>query len=87
MLPGTDGAQKLSWSPDGSLIAFERGRDYGPAELVVVDPNSGTTRTLASGYYVNQGMIRPRVKGFFENLRDFHPCQYMYIDGAPYKGK
>jgi oligopeptide transport system substrate-binding protein len=38
-------------------------------------------------YYVNQGMIRPRVKGFFENLRDQHPFQYFFIDGAPFKGK
>ncbi len=38
-------------------------------------------------YYVNQGMIRPRVKGFFENVRDQHPFQYMFIDGAPFKAK
>lgn len=38
-------------------------------------------------YYVNQGLLRPRVKGFFENLRDHHPMQYMYIEGAAAKGK
>jgi oligopeptide transport system substrate-binding protein len=38
-------------------------------------------------YYVNQGFLRPRVKGFFENLRDQHPLQYMYIEGAPFQGK
>jgi len=34
-------------------------------------------------YYVNQGMLRPRVKGLYENLRDQHAFQYMYIEGPP----
>jgi oligopeptide transport system substrate-binding protein len=34
-------------------------------------------------YYVNQGMRRPRVKGWFENVRDLHPLQYVQIDGPP----
>ena len=38
-------------------------------------------------YYVNQGMLRPRVKGWAENLRDHHPFQFMYIDGPPAKAK
>ncbi|MCE9636369.1 MAG: peptide ABC transporter substrate-binding protein [Planctomycetes bacterium] len=32
-------------------------------------------------YYVNQGMLRPRVKGWHDNVRDLHPFQYIYIDG------
>lgn len=38
-------------------------------------------------YYVNQGMLRPRVKGWHENVRDLHPCQYVWLDGPPAKGK
>jgi oligopeptide transport system substrate-binding protein len=38
-------------------------------------------------YYVNQGMLRPRVKGWFENVRDLHPLQYVFIDGPPARGK
>jgi oligopeptide transport system substrate-binding protein len=38
-------------------------------------------------YYVNQGMLRPRVKGFHENLRDLHPLQYVYIEGPAFQGK
>lgn len=34
-------------------------------------------------YYVNQGMMRPRVKGWHENVRDLHPLQYVRIDGPP----
>ncbi len=32
-------------------------------------------------YYVNQGMIRPSVKGWYANLRDLHPLQFVWIDG------
>lgn len=32
-------------------------------------------------YYVNQGFLRPRVKGWHENVRDLHPFQYLYLDG------
>lgn len=38
-------------------------------------------------YYVNQGMLRPRVKGWFENVRDLHPLQYVCLDGPPGSGK
>ena len=38
-------------------------------------------------YYVNQGMLRSRVKGWHENLRDNHPYQFIYIDGPPAKSK
>jgi oligopeptide transport system substrate-binding protein len=37
-------------------------------------------------YYVNQGMLRPRVRGWHDNVRDMHPFQYIYIDG-PAAGK
>ena len=36
-------------------------------------------------HYVNQGMLRPRVKGWHENVRDLHPFQYVFIDGPPAK--
>ena len=32
-------------------------------------------------YYVNQGLLRSRVKGLAENIRDLHPFQLIYIDG------
>lgn len=38
-------------------------------------------------YYVNQGMLRPRVRGWHENVRDLHPCQYIYLDGPSATGK
>jgi oligopeptide transport system substrate-binding protein len=37
-------------------------------------------------YYVNQGMLRPRVKGWSENVRDLHPLQYVQLHG-PSTGK
>ncbi len=30
--------------------------------------------------YVNQGMLSERVFGFFHNLRDLHPLQYVYLE-------
>ena len=38
-------------------------------------------------YYVNQGMLRPRLRGWSENIRDLHPFQYMYLDGPSASGK
>ncbi len=38
-------------------------------------------------FYVNQGVLRPRVKGLAENIRDLHPFQYIYLDGPPATGK
>ena len=38
-------------------------------------------------YYVNQGMLRPRVKGWAENVRDIHPLQYVSIEGPAATGK
>jgi oligopeptide transport system substrate-binding protein len=32
-------------------------------------------------YYVNQGMLRPRIKGWHANIRDAHPFQWIYVDG------
>lgn len=32
-------------------------------------------------YYVNQGMIRPEIKGWHENIRDLHPFQYISLGG------
>jgi oligopeptide transport system substrate-binding protein len=34
-------------------------------------------------FYVNQGMLRPRVKGLDENIRDLHPFQFIFMDGPP----
>ena len=36
-------------------------------------------------YYVNQGMLRRRVKNLFENIRDLHPPQFIYLDGPAAK--
>jgi len=38
-------------------------------------------------HYVNQGMVRPRVKGWRENVLDLHPFQYVFIDGPAASGK
>ena len=38
-------------------------------------------------YYVNQGMLRPRVRGLEENIRDLHPFQLIWMDGPPASGK
>ncbi|MHC4779877.1 MAG: peptide ABC transporter substrate-binding protein, partial [Planctomycetota bacterium] len=32
-------------------------------------------------FYVNKGMLAPKVKGFHMNIRDLHPFQYIYIEG------
>ncbi|MHC4601136.1 MAG: peptide ABC transporter substrate-binding protein, partial [Planctomycetota bacterium] len=31
-------------------------------------------------FYVNQGLVAPKVKGFHHNIRDLHPFQYIYIE-------
>jgi len=31
-------------------------------------------------FYVNQGLLAPKVKGFHHNIRDLHPFQDIYID-------
>ncbi len=33
--------------------------------------------------YVSQGLIRPEVRGWFENVRDEHPWQYMWLEPVP----
>jgi Tol biopolymer transport system component len=56
-VPETTGAQHVSWSPDGRLIAWERpaaGQDV--ADLVVVDPLGSTARTLVAGFHANHGI-------------------------------
>ena len=30
-------------------------------------------------FYVNQGMLAPKVKGFHMNIRDIHPFQYIQL--------
>ena len=30
-------------------------------------------------FYVNQGLLAPKVKGFHQNIRDLHPFQFIYI--------
>ncbi|MCG3133611.1 MAG: Periplasmic oligopeptide-binding protein [Planctomycetes bacterium] len=32
-------------------------------------------------FYVNQGMLRPEVRGWHENIRDLHPFQYLFLAG------
>jgi oligopeptide transport system substrate-binding protein len=32
-------------------------------------------------YYVNQGLLRPKVKGVHGNILDLHPWQYIWIEG------
>lgn len=36
-------------------------------------------------YYVNQGLLRPRVRNLHGNIRDLHPFQFIYLDGPPAK--
>ena len=31
-------------------------------------------------YYVSRNMVRPRVRGFYNNLQDLHPLSAIWID-------
>ena len=31
-------------------------------------------------YYVNQGLLKEKVRGVYENIRDQHPWQYIWIE-------
>ena len=31
-------------------------------------------------YYVSRNMVRPRVRGFYNNLQDLHPLNSIWID-------
>ena len=31
-------------------------------------------------FYVSRNMVRPRVRGFYNNLQDMHPLQRIWID-------
>jgi hypothetical protein len=42
-LPGTDGASRIAWSPDGNWIAF-----YADGKLKKVSPNGGPPQTIAA---------------------------------------
>ncbi|MBA2480054.1 MAG: peptide ABC transporter substrate-binding protein [Planctomycetes bacterium] len=33
--------------------------------------------------YVNKGLLRERVRGWHENVRDLHPLQYLWIENQP----
>jgi len=89
------GNNETGWSNKeyDSLVDVEARREQDPAKRMAMLQRAerilcvDAMPIIPIYYYVNQGMIRPRVKGFFENLRDFHPYQYMYVDGAPFKGK
>lgn len=37
-------------------------------------------------YYVNQGLRRPRIQGWHENIRDLHPFQFIWMDGPAAAG-
>jgi oligopeptide transport system substrate-binding protein len=30
--------------------------------------------------YVSQGMLNPKVKGWHENIRDYHPFKYLWLE-------
>lgn len=91
----TDGGNNnTGWSNaeyDALIQAAARERDpakrmamFQKAERMVCVENMPI---LPVYYYVNQGLLRPRVKGWYENIRDLHPLQYMYVDGPAGAGK
>jgi oligopeptide transport system substrate-binding protein len=45
-------------------------------EIIVVDQ----LPIIPIYFYVNQGLLAPKVKGFYQNIRDLHPFQYIYIE-------
>lgn len=45
-------------------------------EILVVDK----LPILPIYFYVNQGLLAPKVKGFYHNIRDLHPFQYIRIE-------
>ena len=53
IVPGPMGSEHPSWSPDGKLIAFDRGRQdsatLGPAGIWVIHPNGTGLRRIARG--------------------------------------
>ncbi len=30
--------------------------------------------------YVSQNLVRPEVRGFYDNPKDFHPLKYIWVD-------
>jgi oligopeptide transport system substrate-binding protein len=67
-------------------LVFEASREADPAkrmkilrrveEILVVDE----LPILPLYFYVNQGLLAPKVKGVTHNVRDLHPFQYIYIE-------
>jgi Tol biopolymer transport system component len=59
LLPGTWGANWISWSPDGRRIAYERdvpGSEVDERELVMHELDGDTEHVIATGYLTNQGI-------------------------------
>ena len=88
------GNNNTGWSSakyDGLLRAAEKENDLAKRYSLLAEAEQLVCATdvaiLPLYYYVNQGMLRPRVKGWHENVRDLHPLQYVWIDGPPAKGK
>ncbi len=50
---------------------------FGEAERIVVEDEFPI---LPLYMYVNQGMKVDRLRGWYENIRDLHPFQYMYFE-------
>jgi oligopeptide transport system substrate-binding protein len=87
------GNNNTGWSnPKYDALLVAAGKELDPAKryellaqaerILCVDE----VPILPVYYYVNQGMLRPRVKGWSENVRDLHPCQFVWLDG-PAAGK
>ena len=84
---GGDGNNRTGWKNDEYdtlLKASERETDPDKRRalftkmellLVTIDPP-----ILPIYRYVNQGMLREEVLGWFENIRDIHPMKYIYLE-------
>ena len=53
---------------------FELARD---AEVILIEQE---LPIIPIYIYVNKGMLKAKVQGFFENVRDHHPFQYLWIE-------
>lgn len=81
------GNNRTGWSDaryDALLAQAQRERDpalrlrqYRELETILV----GEQFPIIPVYiYVSQGLVRDRVHGYFENVRDEHPWQYMWVE-------
>lgn len=73
------------WSPDGRWIAAARRRLHGPSEIVLVDPQDGQVRPLASlpgGRSTSPAWMPDGRRVLFSSAVDGHPFRVYTVDVA-----